>query len=164
MQKRRRIKETAETADLSPARLILKPEGTIWFDCISPALLFLSADLCGSSSWFPHVHCDLSEQVKLLYLHHFVGQRVDPVSVHRLSGVSDPVEPDRQNKGTQVTEVFLKLSFAIFTRKWRHTELHRGEDKNRCVDRCQICAETHLIQYEDNIQNTSLALMRNTYN
>lgn len=44
---------------------------------------------------FPHVHRDLSEQVKLVDLHHGVLQRPDPVLVHGLSGVSVLVKPLR---------------------------------------------------------------------
>ena len=79
----------------SPAHLT-KPEQNIkdssvkgmFGYCISP-FVFLSAD----ASRFPHVHRDLRKQVQLLHLQHPVGQRVYPVFVHRLPGVSDSVEP-----------------------------------------------------------------------
>lgn len=61
---------------------------------IGQHVIFLSADRkSGSSLWFPYIHCDLGEQIQLLHLHHSVGQRVDPIFVHRLSGVSNPVKP-----------------------------------------------------------------------
>lgn len=100
--KTRRIKETAETADVSPARLFLQTR-TQRFKCprflLHPSVVHGPWTPARSSSRFSHVHCDFSEQVMLVYLHHLVGQRVDPVFVHRLSGVGDSVEPATQGTG-----------------------------------------------------------------
>lgn len=56
-------------------------------------------------SGLPHVHCDLGEQVQLLHPDQAVGQRVDPVFVHRLAGVGDPVEPATGTSRTVSTEL-----------------------------------------------------------
>lgn len=124
--KTRRIKETAETADVWVQHVwsdrtrtwkIQVSKAPFGFYCISPAFFLLSADSHCSSSWFPHVHCDFSEQIKLVYFHHFVGQRVDPVFVHRLSGVSDPVEPERKTHKEEQTggRVILPAGEALST-------------------------------------------------
>lgn len=98
--KTRRIKETAETADVRVQHIwSFRPElkDSSVQGCYSACLL--SLDPHPVPSRFPHVHCDFSKEVKLVYFHHFVGQRVDPIFKHSLSGVGDSVEPGREEAG-----------------------------------------------------------------
>lgn len=62
-------------------------------------------------SWFPHIHSDPGEQVQLLQLHHAVREGVDPVFVHRLPGVSDPVKPETDRR--------VQLGLSALTRRGR---------------------------------------------
>lgn len=59
--------------------------------------------LGGGSSWLPHIDCNFGEQIQFVHVDHTIGQRVDPVWVHGVSGVSDLVKPEWNQTGPSVS-------------------------------------------------------------
>lgn len=101
--------KASDWSQLSNQSQRLRPNNELMF---SPALRQHSSVkgirflYCVPSSWFPDVHRDLGKQVKAVDCHHAVRQRVDPVLVHGVSGVSDAVEPVDRRRRIHVSSCF----------------------------------------------------------